>query len=316
MAAPRTRPSHRRGPPRRQPKKTRSNRLVFLLAVAAVVAAVGWAALRLADRDGSSTALPADDPGVAHVHGLGINPADGSLHVATHHGTFRIGKDKTAERVGASFQDTMGFTVAGPDHFLGSGHPDLQAVRQGQPPRLGLIESSDAGETWRTLSLSGEVDFHGLAAAHGQIYGWDSGTGRFMVSADRRTWETRSTQPLAAFAVDPKHPDHIVGATPDGPVDSTDGGRTWKAQPGPLLAALSWDASAGLVGAGTDGRLHRSADGGASWQASGRLPGEPQALLASGDTFFAAAADRQGTTGIYRSTDGGRTWKLYYRDRA
>ena len=298
------------------PKKRRSDRLVFLLAVVVAVPAVGWAALRFADRDGSSSALPADDPGVAHVHGLGINPADGSLYVATHHGTFRIGKDKTAERVGASFQDTMGFTVAGPDRFLGSGHPDMQGFRQGQPSRLGLIESSDAGKTWRTLSLSGEADFHGLAAAHGQVYGWDSGTGRFMTSADRRTWETRSTQPLAAFAVDPKDPDHIVGAAPDGPVDSTDGGRTWTVEPGPLLVVLSWDVTAGLVGAGTDGALHRSDDGGVSWQASGRLPGEPQALLATGDAFYVAAADREGITGIYRSTDGGRTWRLFYRDRA
>ena len=113
------------------------------------------------------------------MHGLGINPADGSLIVATHYGSFRIpvGQNE-ATRIGGDYQDTMGFTVEGPNHFLGSGHPDLAGMRAGQPAQLGLIESTDAGETWTALSLSGEVDFHGLAFAHDQVYGWDAGTGR------------------------------------------------------------------------------------------------------------------------------------------
>ena len=301
---------------RRRPKKAGADRLIFLLAAVVAVAALGWVAFRLAQGGGSPSALPADDPGVAHVHGLGIDPSDGSLYVATHHGTFRIARDESAERVGASFQDTMGFTVAGPKRFLGSGHPDLDGARKGQPPRLGLIESTDAGKSWRAVSLSGEVDFHGLAAAHDRVYGWDSGTGRFMVSSDGRTWETRSTQALAAFAVDPKNPDHIVGSGPQGLLDSTDGGRTWQARSGPALAVLSWDAAAGLIGADGGGRVHRSSDGGASWAPLGNLAGNPQALLATGTVFYAAAADSDGTTGIYRSADGGRTWDLYYRDRA
>ncbi|MGH9283119.1 MAG: F510_1955 family glycosylhydrolase, partial [Acidimicrobiales bacterium] len=152
--------------------------------MAAVVVALPilvWAATRGSGGDGSS----AGDPGVSHVHGLGVNPADGSLHVATHHGTFRIQGDDPAERVGDSYQDTMGFTVAGPDRFLGSGHPDVQGFRQGQPRLLGLIESTNAGESWSAVSLSGEVDFHALAFAHGRTYGWDSTSGRFMVSSDQ-----------------------------------------------------------------------------------------------------------------------------------
>ncbi len=58
-----------------------------------------------------------------HVHGLGVNPADESLFVATHTGLFRAANDDTRlERVGRSRQDTMGFTVTAPDTFLGSGH--------------------------------------------------------------------------------------------------------------------------------------------------------------------------------------------------
>src|SRR5688500_13377313 len=86
-----------------------------------------------------------EDPGPIHVHGLGINPEDGALFVATHTGLFRAGEgERRATRVADRFQDTMGFTVVGPDRFLGSGHPD---GREGLPPFPGLIESRDAGAT-------------------------------------------------------------------------------------------------------------------------------------------------------------------------
>lgn len=274
-----------------------------------------WAGVRLADRDRTPAGLPAEDPGVSHVHGLGLNPADGSLYIATHHGTFRLGSSNEIRRVGGSYQDTMGFTVAGPNRFLGSGHPDVAGIRRGQPTRLGLIESTDGGASWQDVSLSGEVDFHGLAFAHDRVYGCDSGSGRFMVSADGRTWETRSTLPLQSFAVDPDDPEHIVGASPDGLVASRDGGRTWGGITGPALAVLSWDRAAGLAGATPNGRVHYSADRGATWTAAGRLPGPPQALLATAEAWY-AAADKNGTTEIYRSTDTGRSWALYYRDRS
>ncbi len=210
-----------------------------LLAAAAVVAlvAVVWVVSQVADDgDDPRSGVVADDPGVSHVHGLGLNPADGSLIVATHYGSFRIPADgDDAIRIGDSFQDTMGFTVIGPDRFYGSGHPDVAGMRAGQPGLLGLIESIDAGETWSNVSLSGQVDFHALAFAHDNVYGWDSSTQRFMVSPAGDDWEGRSTLALFSFAVDPDDADHIIAATPDGLTDSTDGGRTWSTTDGPQL---------------------------------------------------------------------------------
>lgn len=309
------RPGGRSRPSPRRPGPLARNRFPFIVVLVVALAVAGWAVSRWADGGGKSGSLAADDPGIAHVHGLGVNPGDGSLNVATHFGTFRIGQGKEIQRLGASYQDTMGFTVAGPNHFLGSGHPDLQSIRTGQPPRLGLIESNDAGSTWQPLSLSGEVDFHALAAAHAQVYGWDATSGRFLVSTDRKNWETRSTVPVAGFAVDPANPDRIIAAGERGLLDSTDGGRTWRDRPGPSLRTLSWDATAGLVGAAPGGTIHHSADAGATWQRAGQLPGEPEALLATAAEWYAAAEESEGTTGIYRSADSGKNWELYYRDR-
>jgi hypothetical protein len=50
---------------------------------------------------GGQSAAPAAHDGPQHVHGLGLNPADGALYVATHRGLWRAASGKsTAKRVG------------------------------------------------------------------------------------------------------------------------------------------------------------------------------------------------------------------------
>jgi len=299
---------------RRPTAPSRRGRLALAVAGVVAVAAVVWAVTRIAEQDDEPRLGDvAGDPGVSHVHGLGVNPADGSLIVATHYGSFRIPADgDDATRIGNSFQDTMGFTVIGPDRFYGSGHPDVAGMQAGQPGLLGLIESADAGESWSNVSLSGQVDFHALAFAHDHVYGWDSTSQRFMVSADGEEWDARSTLALSGFAVDPDDADHIIAATPDGLTDSTDGGRTWTSTDGPQLLTISWDRDVGLWGADPAGVVWHHEAG--QWDQAGALPGPPQAFLATADGLYSAAHDDDDVTGIYRSTDDGRTWQLRYRD--
>ena len=303
-------------PVRRSPHRRRSAARLGLVAVLLVaVGVVVWSVARMTDDD-TEPAVLADDPGVEHVHGLGLNPVDGSLYVATHTGTFRIPEGGDAERIGESFQDTMGFTVVGPDTFLGSGHPDVAGMQAGQPGLLGLIESTNAGASWDSLSLSGEVDFHVLAYAHDRVYGWDSTSGRIMVSEDRLRWDERANLDLYGFAVDPDDADHLVAAVPGGVSTSTDGGRSWSEPADPAIVAVAWAPSGDLWGIEVDGSVQRSIDGGLRWAAAGAMPGEPQALLATEDALWAASHDGDGVTGIYRSMDDGVSWQLRYRDPA
>lgn len=264
--------------------------------------------------DGTDPARDSAVEGVAHVHGLGVDPGDGTLYVATHHGVFRLPASGEAERVGP-VQDTMGFTVAGAGHFLGSGHPDQAGIEDGQPPLLGLIESIDGARTWQAVSLSGEVDFHALAFAHDQVYGWDSSSGRLMVSTDEQDWDTRATLQLFSIAVDPADGDHVVATTPDGLSSSTDGGRSWQRVDGaPQVVLVAWDAGRGIWGVGPSGAVVHATSVEGPWDEVAALPGSPQALLASGDTLYAAVADQAGVAGIYESTDGGGSWQTRYRD--
>lgn len=245
---------------------------------------------------------PAVVPGMVHIHGLGINPSNDKLYVATHYGLYTVEQDQAPQRVSELSQDFMGFTVAGPDEFLASGHPD-PADRQ-QPPHLGLIKSSDAGRTWDSLSLHGSADFHALKYRHGRVYGHDSQSGTVMVSLDQQSWQQRTEVPAFDLAVSPGAPDEILATTRQGLLRSTDGARTFSAVTGaPALLLISWPDRGPLLGSDLDGRLYTSADDGQTWQPGHSLNNKPQALLAAGNGQVYIATD----TAIYTSTDNGAT---------
>jgi photosystem II stability/assembly factor-like uncharacterized protein len=256
--------------------------------------------------------LNRQDPGLIHVHGLGINPADGTLYAATHTGLFTV-RDGAGQRVADRLQDTMGFTVVGPDHFLGSGHPDFrdkQLTLPNRRPLLGLIESRDAGRSWQPLSLLGEADFHALQVAHGQVYGYDATGGRFLVTSDRRHWQVRSVLELTSFAVSPADPQLVLAATEGGLVRSREGGRRWQAIRGPAGLLLDWERPDLLWVITENGQLWLSKDAGASWRQAGKINGHPEAFLAHNTTLYVAVAQ----LGIVTSTDEGRSWRVLYRE--
>lgn len=260
--------------------------------------------------DAIADLLAPPDPGPVHVHGLGINPSDRALLVATHSGLWRSPPGESrSERVGESRQDTMGFTVAGPDYFLGSGHPDPKArVEQGLPPHLGLIRSTDAGQTWQPISLGGQADFHVLRAVRDRIYGFDAGNGRLLISRDAgRTWSERpSPGGLIDLAVNPKDPRRLVATTDRGLFSSTDEARSWSIL-GPQAGLLAWPRLERLYLLAANGGVFTSGDSGRKWKPAGEIAGQPAAFLAASARELHAAL-HDGT--IRLSTDGGRTWTV------
>jgi hypothetical protein len=282
-------------------------RLLMVAALALIAGAI-VAGCGGDDEEPESSEPVVSDPGPVHVHGLGINPKDGALFIATHTGLFRVGPNESkASRVGDRYQDTMGFTVVGPDRFLGSGHPD---GREKAPPFLGLIRSNDAGKTWEPISLRGDADFHVLKAAGERVYGfgsdWETRETQFLVSSDSgRTWDEREVpEPLVSLAVNPDDPQRLFASGERALYESSDGGRRWTRRPG-NAGLLGWQAKDRLVLVGGDGRAMTSDDGN-TWTSAGDVGGEPAAFEAERDGLYVALHD--GT--IKRSTDGGRSWKV------
>lgn len=240
-------------------------------------------------------------PQMEHIHGIGVDPSNGAIYAGTHYGLFRI-EDRTATRVADRVQDYMGFTVAGPDHFLASGHP---GEGQGGHSSVGLIESTDAGQTWTELSLGGEADFHALEYRHGRVYGLNSMTGQLLVSEDKESWQELSREPIADFAVSPKDADVLIATTQQGLVQSDDGGRTFEVVAGaPPMVFVGWAEDGTLAGVTPEGDLYAADAPTGDWKERGDLGGQPEALTVhSAEEIYAAA---NGT--VLVSTDGGATF--------
>ena len=289
-------------------RRLRMDRALLGLSVVLVAVAVLGCGGDDKEDAGTPAAPRVEDPGPVHVHGLGINPKDGALFIATHTGLFRAPERGQPRRVAGRYQDTMGFTIVGPDRFLGSGHPD---GREKLPPFLGLIRSDDAGNEWKPVSLLGKRDFHVLEAAGDRVYGFgtDFETRRagFLVSLDGgRSWDERPVpEPLVALAIDPQDPERLVASGERSLALSSDGGRRWRAIDGPP-GLLAWTA-AGLTVIDQDGGVHSAGRPGVRPASVGNVGGPPAAFDSGPDgELYAALHDGA----IKRSTDGGRNWTV------
>ncbi|PVZ14781.1 F510_1955 family glycosylhydrolase [Actinomycetospora cinnamomea] len=254
-------------------------------------------------------AVEATAPPFGHVHGLGIDPGDGRVLVATHRGLFRDGA-RGLEKVGTSAaadRDLMGFLVVGPGTFLAGGHPSPE---ESTPDPLGLVRSSDGGTSWQAVGLSGEVDFHALDQGAGTIYGVDADGGLLASRDGGARWSPWPAPPALDVAVDPTGGGRVVLAVLGGVATAIDDGGVVREQefvvrPGPQLVHLSWAADGALYGLAPDARLYTSLDGGTTWRPEGVVPGgRPQAVAALGQGRALAAT----AGGIHETRDGGRTF--------
>jgi outer membrane protein assembly factor BamB len=253
-----------------------------------------------ADEQDSSAPSAGDDRAVGHIHGLGVDPADDTLFVATHHGLFHVDESGEPRRVADRWQDTMAFTVVGSGHFLASGHPDL---REDLPPHLGLIESTDAGETWQPLALQGEADFHILEQVGEDLYAYDATSGRLLVTQDRESFDEVARLPLISITADPDDSNTLLGTTNQGQlieIDAATGAA--KELPGPPVVFLDTTPEGDLVGIAPEGTIQVSNDAGKTWKTRGEIGGQPAAFIITDGEWYAATQDQ-----VFRSDDGD-TW--------
>ncbi|WP_220606806.1 F510_1955 family glycosylhydrolase [Cryobacterium sp. 1639] len=265
-----------------------------------------------------------------HIHGLGADPSTGNTYAATHEGvwliptnglpdTYLTGSPRPADtepvQIGGRAPDAMGFTVSSSGVLFMSGHPDPAEQSASRAPNLGLVSSSDQAQTWETISLGGQTDFHdldtvALPAGELRVYGYDAQQGALLVSDDSgSTWITGATAPIRDLTADPSDPDRVIATTADGLIESSDGGRTFgSVSDSPVLLLVDiFDESAGgeLVGVDPAGSLWRQEPSGL-WTQTGQAQGAPEALHAvGGSSPWILVADPRG---ISASADFGATW--------
>jgi hypothetical protein len=301
--------------------KITRNTLRFRMAVFTAVAVASILTGCSGPNDAGQEQAAESGDAFGHVHGIGIDPANGAAFAATHAGVFELPPlDADTVRAGdlegpiaGRAQDTMGFTMSG-DTMFGSGHPDPAEEPALSPPDLGLITSSDNASTWETISLRGQADFHDLAVAQDgnktRIYGYDESAGIVSISQDGgKTWAAGASLVLRDLSVDPSTPSTVYATTADGLSISTDSAHTFTLVPGapPLYLLDSLDDTAGgLIGVAVDGTVWVHS-GSKPWTSTGTLEGETEAL-----TYAATPTSRlvvANGRGIMASDDLGKTWR-------
>ena len=171
------------------------------------------------------------------------------------------------------------------DLLVASGHPGAGSTL---PDPVGLIRSADGGETWETVSLTGEIDFHALAIDGDRVAG-SATAGELLYSEDAgASWTTIAQGEFTSLAWF------------EGQLWIADGSTLSTWVPGDAAPAAAADAAGVLVAAATDddllwvlqpdGTLLASADG-ISWTSAGSVS-EAAALAASPDAAYVVTPDR------------------------
>jgi hypothetical protein len=285
------------------------------IAVTSGIAAVLTATALLTGCTPINTTPPpvANEAGVRfeHIHELVPDPKDGSLLVATHEGLYRltIGIDGSAIAdgpIGGLDFDPMGFTLSDGIAYA-SGHPGPTTPDTFGNPNLGLITSTDLGQSWTNVSLTGVTDFHGLTVATGsadvRVFGYDGARQLIVTSSDGgASWvdgaELTARDILASA-------DLLYATTADGLAVSSDDGMTFTIDAdAPALYVIAADPAGTLAGVDATGTVWTLPVGG-EWVHGHTVQGIPQAFAVDGERIY-VADDR----GVAYTDDAGATWTV------
>ncbi len=205
------------------------------------------------------------------------------------------------------------------------------------PGHGGVWKTTDEGLTWRRVHV--QFDDERGDQRHFSILAGNPGwmlagvSARLLASADRGdTWRTtdsgiRGSLRAASIVLSNSRPRTLYAGTEAGLLSTRDAGKHWSAAPRTSYVTVhaTDPIHPRTVYAWIRSRLSRTDDGGQSWLSLDRRPlpiwesiwfvginpVAPRTLYAGG--LFTAKADTRPedeTEGLFRSTDGGTTWKM------
>lgn len=183
----------------------------------------------------------------------------------------------------------------------------------------GLWRSTDWGGRWERVngrstgvSLSEVGAVHGVTAIGRNVY-LAADAGLFLSDDFGESWKKLGLEGRVLSVLPSRYPQAdptVFAGTPAGLLKSIDAGRTFAPTVlrGTPVRRIEWPGPALVVSTGHG--ILVSEDGGMSFAAGTGLPdGEPQALAVS--SFFArdpVLFAATGSAGVFRSSDGARTW--------
>lgn len=271
----------------------------LVLPTVALISMVSLTACSAPSAAPQPTSSPNSFP-TGHVHGMSVDPGTDRVLLATHNGLYDV-SSSPAQRIGPVI-DLMGYTPGENSTLYASGHPGPDTDL---PNPVGLIRSTDRGQSWEPVARQGQSDFHALTRAGESFVGYD---GQLLTSGDGLQWQPAQTQ-IAPFDLSgTAGSDVVLASTAEGLYRSTDAGSTWSpVADSPLLLLTVLDGGT-AVGVTPEGDIHTSADAGMTWAKKGSIGAAPTAMDAHTDD----GADQEiwvaTETGVKVSGDGGTTF--------
>lgn len=172
---------------------------------------------------------------LSHIHSVATDGKN--LYVASHHGLYVLKKNGWKLR-GEDF-DIMGLAFS-EGVFYASGHP---GPLQNLPDPVGVLVSHNQGNTWRPLSLTGEVDFHLLEVSQENFIGAAANLGEILKSKDGgQTWQSTQVPVFSDMTLNPILKNEILLATKSGLRYSMDFANTFEDIAGPKnVSKVEWN---------------------------------------------------------------------------
>ena len=251
---------------------------------------------------------PGDDGSSPAINSITVDPGDGTIMVGSGPALYRLKPgEKEAEKLvgtlaGGTVSGNLVVRFKGPKDLIASGHPQEGDL----PENLGLIRSTDDGQTWERVQ-GPDADYHELEVAGKLIIGVNAESPDIQVSSDGgANWETR-TPPAAPIdvVVNPADADQWAVSTEQGTFISATAGQSWRPRDTSFGARLVWPSKDALYSVDRNGKVRVSPDGGRKWEDRGDVGGLPsEVAVGRQNEVLAAVVGGK----IRRTKDGGRSW--------
>jgi hypothetical protein len=237
---------------------------------------------------------------VSHIHHVKV--VGNKVLVLTHEGLYELVGKNDMRLVGKEKIDVMGFTTLG-KALVASGHP---AEGSKMPNPIGVMKSLDGGLTWKTISLSGKVDFHLLEGSGSDLYGADSQTGKLMTSVDSgKTWKYLGKNTFTDIAVSPDVSGMAIAISNSELLLTKNAFKsTTKIESSLKITQIEWRKSGLYALSGSS--LYKSTNSGKTWTKQNTFKGVPGILSASDQLMLVTVG-----SDIYTSSNAGKKFKIF-----
>ncbi|QUG83637.1 F510_1955 family glycosylhydrolase [Bacillus nitratireducens] len=262
---------------------------------------------------------------IEHIHGIGYAGNMPGISIATHSG-IKVYQDGKWFETTTQLHDYMGFQAT-KNGFFASGHPEPGANLKNP---LGLMKSSDGGNTLEKLAFYGESDFHNLAVGYNTEAIYLSNErpnsklqqGFYFSTNNGQDWKNSKLKGLSStihsFSVHPDQASVVAVSAKDGVYLSTDYGNTFELFSTSLESTAVTLSSEDVIYAPINKQIVMKKSIATNEERSIQIP-----PLDSKDTIMYISQNPQNSAeivfatmkaNVFLSTDDGKTWKQLTRN--